>query len=66
MFLEFGEVVEGIDAVQFAGVDQAHKQIAHTGAVLGLIEIRIFPMKNSLFEGLFAYVVHLRHQIHPV
>ena len=33
-------------AVQFTGVDQAHKQIAYAGAVLSLIEIRIFPMEN--------------------
>ena len=38
VFLQFDEVVEGIDAVQFAGVDQTHEQIAHLGAVLGLIK----------------------------
>ena len=38
VFLQFDEVVEGIDAIQFTGVDQAHEQIAHLGAVLGLIK----------------------------
>ena len=66
MLLEFGEVVEGIDAVQFAGVDQAHKQISHTGAVVGFIKIRIFPMENCFLECSFTDVVHLRRQIHPV
>ncbi len=37
VFLQFGEVVERIGVVQFAGVDQAHEQIAHLGAVRGLI-----------------------------
>ena len=31
VFLELGEVVEGISVVQFAGMDQAHEQIAHPG-----------------------------------
>jgi hypothetical protein len=38
VFLQGDEIVEGIDAVQFASVDQAHKQIAHLGTVLGLIK----------------------------
>jgi len=66
VFLEFGEVVEGIDAVQFAGVDHAHEQIAYSGAVLGFIKIRVFPMKNCFLECSFTDVVHLRRQIHPV
>jgi hypothetical protein len=43
MFLQFGEVVEGIDAVQFAGMDQTHEQIPHLGAVRGLIEQTVLP-----------------------
>ena len=27
--LQFGEIVEGIDPIQFAGVDQAHEEVAH-------------------------------------
>ena len=33
---QLGQVVEGIDAVQFAGVDQAHEQVPHVGPVFGL------------------------------
>ena len=33
MLLEFRQIVEGVDAVQFASVDQAHKQIAYAGPV---------------------------------
>ena len=38
VFLQFDQVLEGIDAVQFASMDQAHEQIPHLGTVLGLIE----------------------------
>jgi len=38
VFLHLGEVVEGIGMAQLAGVDQAHEQIAHLGAVRGLIK----------------------------
>jgi hypothetical protein len=38
VFLQLGEIVEGIGVVQFAGVDQAHEQVTHPGALLGLIE----------------------------
>jgi hypothetical protein len=31
--LQFGELVEGVGAGQFAGMDQAHEKIAHLGAL---------------------------------
>ena len=33
MPLQLGEVVERIDAVQLAGVDQAHEQVAHARSI---------------------------------
>ena len=42
--LELDEVVEGIDLAQLCGVDQAHEQVAHRGAVFGLVEERIVAM----------------------
>jgi len=51
VFLQLAEVLEGIDAVQFARVDQAHEQIAHLGAVLGLIEQTIFSVQNAFLQG---------------
>ena len=36
------------------GVDRAHIRIAHSGAVLGLIEIRVFPMENRFLECSFT------------
>ena len=41
MLLEFRQVVEGIDTIQFARVDQTHKQIAYAGAVLGFVKVRV-------------------------
>ena len=49
VLLQFGEIVERIDAVEFAGVDQAHEQVSHAGSVLCLIEVGVFAVQNSLF-----------------
>ena len=49
MFLQLGEIVEGVDAVQFTRVDQAHEQVADAGAVLGLVEVGVFAVQNGLF-----------------
>jgi len=38
------------------GVDQAHIQITYSGAVLGFIEVRIFPMENRFLECSFAAI----------
>ena len=57
MLLELGEVVEGIDAVQFASVDQAHKKISHSGPILRFVEVGILPMENRFLEGSFTHVV---------
>ena len=45
---QFGQVIEWIDLVQFAGMDQAHEQIAHSGAVQGLVEERVLAIQNRL------------------
>jgi len=36
--LQLGEIVERVDSVEFARVDQAHKQIAHLGSLHRLVE----------------------------
>ena len=38
VFLQFGEIVEGIGVIQFASMDQAHEQVTYLGAVGGLIK----------------------------
>src|SRR5207249_10248464 len=47
MFLQLGQVVESVNAAELAGIDETHEQIAHAGAVLGLIEHSVLSMKNS-------------------
>ncbi len=41
VILQYGEVVEGIGAIQFAGMNEAHVQVAHLRPVAGFIEERI-------------------------
>jgi hypothetical protein len=66
VLLQFGEVIEGIHLVQFTSVDQAHEQVAHAGAVLGLIEVGILAMQDSLLQGSFADIIHQRRQMRLV
>src|SRR5262245_26852183 len=57
VLLQLGPVVERIDPVQLAGGDQAHEQIAHAGAVLGLVEQRVLAMQDRLLQRPLAHVV---------
>ena len=57
VFLQLGEIVEGIGAVRFAGMNEAHVEVAHPGAVPGLIEQTILSMQNGLLQGPLANVV---------
>ena len=57
MLLQLGEVVKRVDFIHFTGVDDAHEQVAHAGAVLGLIEVSVLAMQNRLFEGSLADVI---------
>ena len=49
MAFQFGEVIERIGVANFAGVYEAHKDVADVSAVAGLVEQRIPPVANSLF-----------------
>src|SRR5271166_1008269 len=57
MPLQLGEVVEGVDAAQFASVNQAHEQVADTSPILGLVEQRVLAVQNRFLQGSFANVV---------
>ena len=57
MPLQLGEIVEGIGAIQFAGMDQAHEQIADVSAVFGFIEQGVLAVKDRPLQTSFADVV---------
>jgi hypothetical protein len=43
------QIVEGVDAAQLTGVNQAHRQVTYLRPVQRPIEQCIFPMQNSPF-----------------
>ncbi len=55
--LQFGEIVEGIGAAQFAGVDQAHEKIADLGAIERAVKQCILAMEHRAFQHLFAEIM---------
>src|ERR1039458_7193863 len=57
MPLQLGQVVEWVGAAQFAGVNQAHEQVADAGPILGLVEQRVLAMQNRFLQCSFANVM---------
>ena len=55
--LQFGEVVEGVGAAQFTGVDQAHEKVADLGAVKRAVKQCVLAVEHSAFEHLFAEIM---------
>lgn len=51
------EIVERIDPIEPAGVDQTHEQIPGPGSVEGLVTETIFAVHNGHLESPFADVV---------
>ena len=45
------QIVERIDLIQFAGVNQTHEEIAHPRSVHRLIEEGILSVKNRFLQG---------------
>ena len=52
MLSKGGEIVEGIDARQTAGVNQTHEQIAHVRAPFGFVEEGIGAAPDQPFSTL--------------
>ena len=48
--LQFDQIVEWIDTIQFTGVDEAHEQIAHLRAFQRLVEQRVLAIQNRLLQ----------------
>ena len=57
MSLKRDEVRERIDAVQFARVNDAHKEVAGAGAIQRLVEEGALAMQDGLFQGAFDDIV---------
>src|SRR5437870_9260119 len=55
--LQLGEVVEGIDAVELAGVNQAHVQVPPLRSLPGLVKQRVLAMQNGLLQGTLDQIV---------
>jgi hypothetical protein len=64
MSMEFLEVVERIDLVQLARLNQTHVQIADRGAIIRLIEQRVLTMNNGLFQRPLDHIVVQRRAGH--
>ena len=50
-------VVEGIDFVELAGVEDGHEQVAKPCTDPGFVEHGVLPMEDRLFEGPLAGIV---------
>ena len=57
MALQFRQVIKGVAAAEFAGVDQAHENVTRVGSVLALEEEGVLAMQDGLLQGPLADVV---------
>ena len=62
---QLGEVVEGVDTFELAGVDEGHEQVADAGAVERFEEQRGFAMQDGLLQASFANVIVQGHACDP-
>ena len=49
--------MERVDAIEDAGMNEAHEQVTDVSPVFGLKEEGVFAMQDGSFEGLLAEVV---------
>ena len=57
MALQLGQVIEGIGPAELAGVNEAHEDVAHVGAVARLVEQGVLAVQDGLLQSTFADVV---------
>ncbi len=57
MSLKSRQVMERVDAVEGASVNETHEQITDVGSVFGLKEEGVFAMQDRPLENLLAEVV---------
>ena len=51
--LQLIQVIERVGPTKFAGVNQAHEQIADTSPILGLVEQRVLAMQDGFLQHAF-------------
>src|ERR1039457_4665964 len=56
VLLQDHEILEGVDPVELAGVDQAHIDVADPGTVERLVRHRILPVQNGHFKALLSII----------
>src|SRR5687768_1111119 len=56
MPLQFRQVMKRVQSVEFAGVDQAHEQIADPCAVLRFMKHRVLAVHNGALQSALANV----------
>jgi serine/threonine protein kinase len=49
VFLKGRQVMEGVDLVELAGMNEAHEQVPNVSAMLGPVEKRVFAVQNRSF-----------------
>ena len=57
MMVQGHEVVEGIDAIELAGVDQAHEEVADLGSVERFVTQGVSPVEDRRFQSPFADII---------
>jgi hypothetical protein len=57
VFLKHARIVERIDPIELASMNEAHEQVPDVGAMFGLKEVGILSMQDGLFDSLFAKIV---------
>ena len=57
IFLQGRQVIERVDLLQVAGVDQAHEHIADEGAVLSFVEEGVFSVENRLLQNPLTKII---------
>ncbi len=65
VFLQGRQVVERVDPVEPAGMNETHEQVPDVGPVFGPEKEGVLAMKNGLFEGLLAEVIVQRGPRNP-
>jgi len=54
---QVSQLLEGIDAGQLTGVNQAHKQIDDVRPALGAVKLRVLAMDDGVLKPSFTNVV---------